>query len=82
MEQREQISRTIAQIIREKSETGQLIPFEEIWTELVEQGLVTSETTDDRANFEAILGEVVQENADLKEISAENGIAYYYSTEA
>ncbi len=30
----------------------------------------------------AILGEAVQENTDLREISAETGIAYYYSTQS
>ena len=80
MEQREQISQAIARIIRERSKTAQLIQSEEIWTELVAQGLVTSDATDEPANFEAFLGEVAQENPDLQEISAGNGIAYYYST--
>ncbi len=82
MEQREQISQTIARIIRERSETAQLTQSEEIWTELVEQGLVTSDATDEPANFKAVLGEVAQENTDLREISAANGIAYYYSTQS
>ena len=38
MEEREQITLTIAQIIREKSETGQLVQFEEILTELSASG--------------------------------------------
>jgi hypothetical protein len=80
MEQREQISRTIARIIRERSEAELLTQSGEIWTELVRQGLVKSEATDEPATFRAILGEAVQENTDLREISAGNGIAYYYST--
>jgi hypothetical protein len=80
MEQREQIRRAIAQRIRERSETGQLIPLEEIWAELVRAGLVTQDANSEMTDFKAMLGEVVQENADLKEISTENRIAYYYSS--
>jgi len=80
MEQREQISQTIAQIIRERSDTGQLIRSEEIRTELVRQCLVKSEGTDESADFAAILRKAVQENPDLREISTGNGVAYYYST--
>jgi hypothetical protein len=80
MEQREQLRRTIAQTIREQSETGQLIPFEEIWTGLVRAGLVTQDATNEITDFKGLLGEVIQENADLKQISTENGAAYYYST--
>ena len=80
MEQLEQIGQAIAQTIREQSETGQLIPFEEIWTELVRAGHVTQEANSEMTDFKAILGEVVQESADLQEISTENGTAHYYST--
>jgi hypothetical protein len=80
MEQREQISQTIVRIIREKSKTAQLTQSQEIWTELVGQGFVTSDATDEPANFKAVLGVVAQENPDLREISDGNGIAYYYST--
>jgi len=80
MEQREQIGRAIAQNIREQSGTGQLIPIEEIWMELVRAGLVTQDANNEMTDLKTILGEVVQENADLKEISTENGTAYYHST--
>ena len=80
MEQQEQIRRAMVQIIREKSETGQLISSEEIWSLLVEEGLVTPDVNAGMSNFDAILAEVVQENEDLKEISTKNGIVCYYST--
>jgi len=82
MEQREQIRQEIAQAIREQSGTGQLIAFEEMWTELVGKGLVNQDSNNEVTDFKAILGEVVQENADLQEISTENGTAYYYSTQS
>ena len=80
MEQREKISRKMAQIIREKSKAGKLTQSEEIWAELVRQGLVAPEIADEKSHFEAMLGEVLEENADLREISAGDGIPYYHST--
>jgi len=80
MEQPEQLSQTIARIIRETSETGQLTQSEDIWTELVGRELLKSDGADKPANFGAILEDAVRENADLRKISAGNGIAYYYST--
>ena len=43
MEQPEQLSQTIARIIRETSETGQLTQSEDIWTELVGRELLKSD---------------------------------------
>ena len=80
MEQREQISLTIAKIIREKSETGQLVQLEEILKKVAEHGLPKSETPGHGANLEAILTEVVKENEDLKEVSGKNGVPHYYSS--
>jgi hypothetical protein len=80
MEQPEPLTQTIARIIRERSETGQLIQFDEISTELVRQCLAKSDAADEPANFEVILENAAQANADLQRISAGNGIAYYYST--
>ncbi len=82
MEQEEQIKQAIAQIIRGQSEAGKLIRLEEIWTGLVMVGLVTPDDDNEMSNFDAILGEVVQENADLKEISTKNGIVCYYSLQS
>jgi hypothetical protein len=80
MEQPEQLTQTIARIIRERSETGRLTQSEEIWTELVRRGLLRSGAADDLADFVEILGKVAQENEDLREISTRAGISYYYST--
>ena len=82
MEQREQISLAIAQIIRERSEARQLVQFEEILdgTGQARSPVNQRLLTDEIYHFEAILGEVVTENEDLKEISGKNGIAYYYSS--
>ncbi len=82
MEQREQITLTIAQIIRDRSETGQLVQFEEIWTELTGQGLLTLEADDPRSHSQGIVREVVKGNEDLREIPGAHGIAYFYSTQS
>jgi hypothetical protein len=79
MDGREQISQTVAQTIRERSESAQLTQSEEIWTEVVEQCPLESDAADEPVNFEAILESAVQVNSDLRRISAGNGIAYYYS---
>lgn len=80
MEQREEIRLTIAKIIREKSETGQLMQFEELLTELAGQGLLNPEGTDQRSHLEGILRQVVSENEDIKELSSKNQIPHYYSS--
>jgi hypothetical protein len=78
VEQSEQISQTIANIIREKSEAGQLAQFEEILAEVAAQGLLESEIGDRKSNLEAILGQVMTDCEDLKEISGKKGIPHYY----
>jgi hypothetical protein len=81
VEQQEQVYTAIAQIIRERSETGQLVQFEEILTELTGQGLLTSEADDPRPHLQGIVREAVKTNEDLREIPGAHGIAYFYSTQ-
>jgi hypothetical protein len=80
MEQRETISLAIAKIVRERSKIGQLIPFEEILSELYGQDLLKSKDGNERARFEVILRQVIEKNEDLREISGGDGIPHYYST--
>mgnify|MGYP001025374633 CR=1 FL=1 len=82
MEQREITCGAIAKIIRERSEAGDLIQFEEIFSELVGQGLLKSEVADQRLHFEGILRQTVEKNEDIKEISGRDGIPRYYSTQS
>ena len=79
MEQREVICLTITEIIRRRSETGQLVQLEEILTDLTGKGLLKSEVVDQRSHFEVILRYTVEKNEDLNEISGGDGILYYYS---
>jgi hypothetical protein len=80
VEPKEEIRLTIAKIIREKSEAGQLMQFEEISNELAERGLLHSEADHQRSHFASILRQVVAENEDIKELFARNRIAHYYSS--
>ena len=80
MEQREEVRLTIAKIIRERSETGQLVQFEEILTELAGQGLLNSEVAHQKSHLKGILSQVVSENEDIKELSSRNRIPHYYSS--
>lgn len=81
MEQQEQIYTTIADVVRGRSQAGQLVQFEEVLSELAEQGLPTGEGDDPRS-LHAIIGEVVTRNEDLREIAGRHGIPYYYSTQS
>jgi hypothetical protein len=82
MEKLDAICLTIEKIIRERSKAGQLIQFEEIFTELTKQGLLKSEVADERPHVEAILRETIEKNEDLKEMFNRDGIPYYYSAQS
>jgi hypothetical protein len=82
MEQPEAICLVIAKIIRERSETGQFVHFEEILKELTGQGLLKSEDGDQRSQFGDILKQTIEKNEDLKEISGRDRIPRYYSTQS
>ncbi len=79
MEQQEVICLRIAEIIRRRSENGQIIQPDEILKELIRQGLLKSEGVDPKSHFEVILRQTVEKNEDLNEISGGDGIPYYYS---
>jgi hypothetical protein len=76
----EEIRLTIARIIREKSEAGQLVQFEELLTELAGQGLPASEVAYQRSHFKDVIRQMISENEDIKEISNRNQIPHYYSS--
>jgi hypothetical protein len=79
MERREDIRPAMATIIRKRSDTGQLMHFEQLLAELAEQGFLNSEMGHRRSHIEDLFRQVLAENEDLKEISGANGIPHYYS---
>ncbi|AFM24644.1 hypothetical protein [Desulfomonile tiedjei] len=80
MEHQAEICANIVKIIRERSETGQLLKVDEILIELRRRD---SETEDlDRKALAPLLEQVLEENPDLKAIYDRNGIPYYHSIES
>jgi hypothetical protein len=82
MEQQEAIYTAIVKVIRERSAAGQLVQLDEILAELTGQGLLKSETDEQKSLLRTMIGRVMEENGDLKEISATNEIPYYYSSQS
>jgi hypothetical protein len=79
MEQREEIRPAMAAIIRNRSDTGQLLDFEQLLAELVGQGFLSAEMGPQRSHYEEVFRQVIEENEDIREISGTNGIPHYYS---
>jgi len=82
MEHRPEVCFNILEIIRNRSEMGQLVRAEEILAELRGQGLFESEDIERQIHLETLLKEVLGANVDLREISERNGIPYYYSVQS
>jgi len=82
MEQQEIVSLAATKVIRERSEKGQLVQFEEILAELKRQGLLKSEIADQKSYLRAVLEQAFGKNEDLKEISDKDGTPHYYSTQS
>lgn len=80
MEQQETINAAIAGIIRQRSADGQLVEPEEISVELTGLGLFNSETDDQKSLLPTMIRSVVEDNEDIKEISATE-TPYYYSSQ-
>ncbi|HUL37045.1 MAG TPA: hypothetical protein VLW47_05130 [Thermodesulfobacteriota bacterium] len=82
MEQQEIVSLAATKLIRERSEKAQLAQFEEILAELERQGLLESETAEQRSYLMAALEQAFKRNEDLREISDKDGMLHYYSTQS
>jgi len=82
MEQQEIVSLVATKVIRERSEKGQLVQFEEILAELKRQGSLKSEIADQRPYLRPALEQAFEKNEDLKEISNKDGTPHYYSTQS
>jgi hypothetical protein len=82
MERLTQICAKIAAIIRDRSESSQLIGAEELLTELRQLGHPETEELLQEIHIETLLKQILDENPDLREIRDTNGIAYYHSIES
>ena len=70
----------MVKIIRDRSEMGQLVQFEELLTQLAEKSLVNSETTHQRAQLEDAFRQALSENEDIRRLFGRNRIPQYYSS--
>ena len=68
----------ITDFIRRRSEAGQLVTAEDIWSEFLGMSVLTGKEIQ-FAEFEASLKETVKQNEELKEIVDGKGLAHYYS---
>ena len=68
-----------ANIIRKKSEAGQLISQDEIFQEMIGQKVPKSVNREPPITFEAILKRTIEENEDIKGLHDKEGAPCYYS---
>jgi hypothetical protein len=74
-------SQAAANLIRKKSESGQLVLKKEIFQALMEQKVLKSDHRKQKGKFEAILKKTMEENGDLKELPDKDGLPRYYSSQ-
>ena len=71
---------SVADMIRQSSEAGELILESEIIRRLIDQHLITSEAADAEKKAESILGEAIDGSEDLHELANRDGSRHYYSS--
>jgi len=80
-EEREFPVRTIAEIIREKSQAGELISQHEIFERLLEKGLIKGEAERDKNELETLIEKALEENGDLVKLHAEGEEPFFFSSQ-
>lgn len=69
-----------ADIVRQKSNAGQLVSVGELLRNMSQEQVSSSEENADRALAGALLREAMAEEEDLKAVTTREGRAYYYSS--
>ncbi len=82
MEQHAIVCANIAEIIRNRSKTGQLIDDDGIIAELTRLEMPELELGFDNHLLRALLDQVVNEHSDLRKVSNRSGLAYYHSVQS
>ena len=77
---REVAVHAVADMIRQRSEAGQLISESEILHRLIDQHLLTSQAADPEKEAEGIVREAVHGSEDLHELAGQDGSRHYYSS--
>jgi hypothetical protein len=80
MMDQEAVSFAIGNLIRKRSETGQLTLPAEILTDLTDRGLLTSAEGAESSPLADTLRQAIGKNPDIKEITAGDGAPRYYSS--
>lgn len=78
MEQQQAICATIVNMVRERSESAQLVSADEILSELGGEPL-ESEAIGPSTHWEGILEQVLRENPDIRMIAGKDGMPHYFS---
>ena len=73
--------RAIAEIIRGKSQTGQLISQNEVFDRLLEQGLIKGKTEGAQYVLETLLEKALKENRDVIKLRTEGEEPYFFSSQ-
>jgi len=81
IQQSETVCLVAANIIRKKSEAGQLLFQKEIFQDLIDQKVLKSDPREQSGPFETILKEIMRRNEDLKELLDNEGVPRYYSSQ-
>jgi hypothetical protein len=71
----------IAEIIRGKSQAGQLISENEIFHRLLELGLIKDRKEKAQKVLEALLGKALEENGDIIKLHTEGEESYFFSSQ-
>jgi len=71
---------SVADVVREKSKAGQLVAAEQLLQGLKQGNPETANGNEDSVSPEALLIDVIAEHEDLKQIQAEDGTFFYYSS--
>ena len=79
--ERELTIRAIAEIIREKSQAGQLISQNEIFHRLLEQGLIKGKEEGAQNILETLLERALEENGDVVKLYTEGEEPYFLSSQ-
>lgn len=79
--ERELAARDIAEIIRGKSELGELVSLDEIFQELLDRNLLKGDDDQAQSRFEVIIGRALEENKDLIRLHLEGEKPLFFSSQ-
>ncbi|MFH0825567.1 MAG: hypothetical protein V2B18_22660 [Pseudomonadota bacterium] len=82
MPHQDDVCSTVAEIIRDRSASGRLIPSAEILADLRVRGVLESDPADPPLDLDVIAARALDENDDLRRLDGREGISFYYSVQS